>query len=172
MVIDPKELESRFYALSRRFHPDLHQMKEEIEREASLGNTALINQAYRTLRDPIARAEYLVQWKGEDAAKGDQKPPADLFDEILELQETLEQYRSAPQDGLRKQLEGVRSEFHQRNQQLLESLERCFSKWDALSDEDAQGRTQLIQEMADLLSHRAYLGRVLGDIDQALRRTD
>ena len=50
--IDPKDLEKRFYALSRKLHPDLHSRKSAAERQQALEATAVLNDAYRTLRDP------------------------------------------------------------------------------------------------------------------------
>ena len=55
LAIDTKDLEKRFYALSRQLHPDLHSRKSAAERDYALESTAVLNDAYRTLRDPIAR---------------------------------------------------------------------------------------------------------------------
>ena len=60
LMIDPHKLETKFYELSRAFHPDFYQNKSETEQSISLGNAATLNTAYRTLRDPIQRAEYLL----------------------------------------------------------------------------------------------------------------
>ena len=59
-TIDPEMLEAKFYELSRAFHPDFYQNKSETEQAISLSNAATLNTAYRTLRDPIQRAEYLL----------------------------------------------------------------------------------------------------------------
>ena len=60
LAIDPQMLEAKFYELSRAFHPDFYQNKSDAEQTISLDNSAMLNTAYRTLRDPIQRAEYLL----------------------------------------------------------------------------------------------------------------
>src|SRR2546425_899633 len=59
--IDTARLETKFYELSRVFHPDFFEGKSEMERAVSLANSAILNQAYRTLKDPIQRVEYLLR---------------------------------------------------------------------------------------------------------------
>ena len=83
--IDLGALEAKFYELSRAFHPDFFQNKSESEQAISLGNSALLNTAYRTLKDPIRRAEYLIQLEAGSAKDIRTSPPADLFEEILAL---------------------------------------------------------------------------------------
>ena len=63
LTLDQQKLEAKFYELSRAFHPDFYQNKSETEQAISLGNAAMLNTAYRTLRDPIQRAEYLLALK-------------------------------------------------------------------------------------------------------------
>src|SRR6185295_6113423 len=53
LQLDEEELRRRFYELSRRHHPDFHQLAGEDEQAASLADSALINRAYRALRDPL-----------------------------------------------------------------------------------------------------------------------
>src|SRR5918999_6290977 len=58
------DLEQRFRALSRQFHPDYFYNAGPAERRASLERSSYLNDAYRTLRNPIARAEYLLGLEG------------------------------------------------------------------------------------------------------------
>ena len=73
--IDEKALEETFYALSRSFHPDYFATKDEGEKAISLGNTALLNTAYRTLKDPMQRAEYLIRLEAGSAKDIRTSPP-------------------------------------------------------------------------------------------------
>ena len=90
LTLDPKKLEAKFYELSRTFHPDFYQTKSTAEQTISLSNAAVLNTAYRTLRDPIQRAEYLLALETGSVKDIRTSPPADLFEEILELQDTGE----------------------------------------------------------------------------------
>src|ERR1019366_6154583 len=77
LAIDAKDLEKKFYALSRQLHPDMHSRKSQAERDQAEESTAILNDAYRTLRDPITRAEYLLKLEGFDTSEQTSKdvPP-------------------------------------------------------------------------------------------------
>src|SRR4029078_7125699 len=92
LTIDPQKLEAKFYELSRAFHPDFYQNKSADEQTISLTNAALLNTAYRTLRDPIERAEYLLDLEAGSVKEIRNSPPADLFEEILELPATFTKF--------------------------------------------------------------------------------
>ena len=83
LTIDERTIEARFYEMSRAFHPDFYQTKTDAEQGISLRNSALLNTAYKTLKDPIRRAEYLVQLEAGAAKDIRNTPPAELFEEIL-----------------------------------------------------------------------------------------
>ena len=67
--LDAADLEQRFRTLSRQFHPDYFYNATPAERRASLERSSYLNDAYRTLRNPIARVEYLLQLEGLAAAR-------------------------------------------------------------------------------------------------------
>src|SRR5918999_4378922 len=102
--LDVDDLEQRFRSLSRQFHPDYFYNSTPAERRASLERSSYLNDAYRTLRNPIARAEYLLGLEGIDrrrterAEDGDSPtaprpsktvPPA-LLEEVFALNEELD----------------------------------------------------------------------------------
>src|SRR5208282_1545829 len=101
LTLDLGMLEHQFHKLSRKLHPDRFARATPDEKEWSLANTALLNDAYRTLRDPIQRTEYLLRLEGlkigeEHAGKcksADRQPPADLLEEVFELNMQLEEMR-------------------------------------------------------------------------------
>jgi molecular chaperone HscB len=173
MQIDLEDLEKRFHDLSRKFHPDRHQTKSSAEREISQSNSAVVNKAYRTLRDPISRAEYLV-----GLIDGNQQiaveAPAELLEEILDLQETLEEFRRLPdrnepeKESLREKLLKIRSDLRMKDRDLSAQMERAFVRWDGASPDDRETQRRVVGEMKEILSHRSYLGRVLVNLQQAL----
>src|SRR5262245_30849367 len=103
LQVDEEELRRRFYELSRRHHPDFHQLAGEREQASALARSALVNRAYRALRDPIARVEYLLALEeGRDSREGSAlkpKAPRDLLAEMLEVQEALEEARTSGLDA-------------------------------------------------------------------------
>jgi molecular chaperone HscB len=111
LAIDGKDLEKRFYALSRQLHPDLHSRKSRAEREQAEESTAVLNDAYRTLRDPMARAEYLLKLEGFDIGEQSTKDvPPELLEEVFELNMALEEFNSGAEADL-TQLEAARQKF-------------------------------------------------------------
>jgi molecular chaperone HscB len=175
LTIDPQELEAKFYELSRAFHPDFYQNKSETEQAISLSNAATLNTAYRTLRDPIQRAEYLVDLEAGSVKEIRTSPPADLFEEILELQETLEEYRRSDQSSeegrrLRAQLQTEQHRLEQRKHEMDAQLERLFVEWDSLQDRgDASSqsraeRDRLLKHMREILSNRTYVKNIVNDV--------
>ena len=175
LTIDPQKLEAKFYELSRAFHPDFYQNKSETEQAISLSNAATLNTAYRTLRDPIQRAEYLLAIEAGAVKEIRTTPPADLFEEILELQETLEEYRASDQSSetrqqLRSKLQSEQHTLEERKQEMETQLQHLFVEWDALQDRGeatSDARTQrdrLLKGMREILSNRTYVRNIVNDL--------
>ncbi|HEU4683770.1 MAG TPA: Fe-S protein assembly co-chaperone HscB [Nitrospira sp.] len=175
LTLDPRALEAKFYELSRAFHPDFYQTKSPTEQAISLSNAAVLNTAYRTLRDPIQRAEYLLALEAGSAKDIRTSPPADLFEEILELQDILQEYRASDRSSeegrrLRDSLETEQRRLEQRKQDMESQLQQVFAEWDALQDRgeattDARAeRERLLKHMRDLLSNRTYVHNIVNDL--------
>ena len=179
--VDEQALERTFYALSRTFHPDYFATKDESQQRISLGNTALLNAAYRTLKDPIQRAEYLIRLEAGSAKDIRTSPPADLFDEILELQDDLEELRSlsaedssARRQMLQEKLEASRRSLEARKAEVESRLFDQFDKWDVLhaqtQDDPATqaAKDAVLKTMQALLSNRTYVTNVVNDLVAAV----
>lgn len=175
LTLDPKKLEAKFYELSRAFHPDFYQAKSPKEQTISLSNAAVLNTAYRTLRDPIQRAEYLLALEAGSVKDIRTSPPADLFEEILELQDTLDEYRAADRDSdqgqqLRTKLQTEQQTLDQRREEMESQLRQLFSDWDHLQDRGeatSQARAErdrILKQMRELLSHRTYINNIVNDL--------
>lgn len=182
--IDLAALERKFYELSRAFHPDFYQNKTATEQEISLSNSALLNTAYRTLKDPFQRAEYLVRLEAGSAKDIRSTPPADLFEEILSLQEDLEEFRTAQSgndanaiETLRQKLNSERGTLEGRQHEMEQRLFVLFEAWDRLqaqgvaNDQTRAERVALLKEMREILSNRTYLGNILTDLVETTGET-
>jgi molecular chaperone HscB len=175
LSIDQQKLETKFYELSRAFHPDFYQNKSDAEQTISLGNSAMLNTAYRTLRDPIQRAEYLLDLEAGSVKDIRTTPPADLFEEILELQDTLDEFRASDRTSdaataLRVTLQSERLTLEQRQRDMETQLQQLFGRWDTLQDRGEateQARTErdrILKEMRDILSNRTYVKNIVTDL--------
>ena len=172
-LLDEQALAKTYYDLSRQLHPDLHQTGTAEEQEASLQNTALVNRAYRTLRDPVRRGRYWLELNGEQLGKENNKVPPALALLVFEVQEKLAAIREArpaetdaTQDapaGLKAELTRVRDDLDDRTRDLQHRLAANFSKW-----AQADGAAELLGELKRLLSDMAYLRTLTRDVDKAL----
>lgn len=177
LTIDTQDLERRFHERSRKFHPDFFQQKSPKEREISLKNSALLNTAYRALRDPIRRVEYLIRLE-EGAAKDiPAKAPPELLEEVIELQEAIESFRenqdpkssSAIQErrGIISEQEKIRN----RIEALEKKLFSLFEEWDRMEptlSKNPESRKATLVRMREVLSERTYLKNIVADIETAL----
>lgn len=169
--LDAAELQRRFYELSRRTHPDFHQTAPPDEQARVLEASARLNAAYRALRDPLARVEYLVRLEeGRETAEGaavKPKAPPELLEEMFELQEALEEAKAGGLDaGGRERLAAQRERLSSRLLEVESKLAGQLSEaWDAAAPAE---RPRLIEAFKEALATRAYLRTVIDDLGAAL----
>jgi molecular chaperone HscB len=189
LAIDTSALEKLFYAKSRQLHPDRFAGKSLAEQESALEQSSLLNDAWRTLKDPIARTEYLLSVEGiqleeqsrnaTDAARaaGKEKQqivPADLLEEVFELNMQLEEMRMAREAGaddpeLKQSLLAVRKNFESQMTALQTELEQLWQQWDSAVDaNNVVAQDAAKQKLADLLNRRSYIRNLVRDVNQAL----
>jgi len=155
LALDPKALEKSFYALSRQLHPDLFSRRSAREQEYSLEATAVLNDAYRVLKDPVARAMYVLKLEGfEVGEQGGKDVPPELLEEVFELNMALEELRMGDEDAL-PQLAAARERFLAMQTELDSSLNRQFALWDASRSRDT------LTEIRALLNRRKYISNLI-----------
>lgn len=162
LSLDPADLQKRFYDLSRKLHPDRYGRKSPTERQFSEEATAVLNDAYRTLRDPIKRSEYLLKERGLDIGEQRSKAvPPELLEEVFELNMALEELRGGD-DSARPQLEEARERFKAMLEQLDRQLDREFERYDASRDDAVLGAVR------GLLNRRRYLQNLVNEVEKEL----
>ncbi len=194
--LDAAALEKEFYELSRWLHPDLYARSDQQEQEWSLEKSSQLNDAYRTLKDPIKRTEYLLKLEGvqlEEQSKeateqaratgGPKKqvvPPA-LLEEVFELNLQLEEMRVSKKMGdsdpeLVKELEQQKEKLDAELKKLGNELKGYWDEWDKLMDRDKHGknvpqenRKQVRDKMLDLLNRRNYIRNLVRDVTEVLQ---
>jgi molecular chaperone HscB len=169
--IDVAALQRRFYELSRQWHPDFHQAAPPAEQARALDASARVNAAYRALRDPIARVEYLIRLEeGRDTREGagvKPKAPPALLAEMFAIQEALEEARSGPLDeATRATLVTQRAALAERMAEAEARIAGPLSRaWDAAA---AAARPAALAALKEALATRAYLRTVIDDLGTAL----
>jgi molecular chaperone HscB len=187
--LDVARLEQDFYELSRKLHPDLNARADKREQEWSLEQSSLLNDAYRTLKDPIKRTQYLLRLEGVELdeqsknatekarATGEVKKqivPPDLLEEVFELNMQLEELRANKKMGqddpaLVRDLESHKAQFEKKYKELAEELKNHWEHWDrALDLDSAPERREALDGMVDLLNRRSYIRNLVRDVNEAL----
>src|SRR5882757_10259556 len=159
------ELEKKFLLLSWKLHPDNYVNASPEEREISLKRSSELNDAYRTLREPVARVEYLLAIEGARVeGKTKQQAPPELLEEVFELNESLDELREAKQSGgdlieLKGRLESAEDNFQGKLEEVDSKLESVAREWDGAVDAkvDTAARKQIFADMNELLNRRSYI---------------
>jgi molecular chaperone HscB len=189
LTLDVAALEKQFYTMSRRLHPDRFASKPLAEQETALAQSSLLNDAYRTLKDPILRTQYLLKLEGvelEEQSKAateaaratgvekKQVVPPELLEEVFELNMQLQEMRAANQMGedeaeLRRDLMTAKDAFDAKMVETQAELEGLWSAWDTgvdAGDDAAKNRAK--EAMVELLNKRSYLRNLVRDVNDAL----
>jgi len=180
LKIDAADLEQRYRALSRQFHPDYFYNAPAAERRASLERSSYLNDAYRTLKNPASRIEYLLKLEGRverdgfSRAAGSVPPPA-LLEEVFALNEELDEIRAerengAPEAQWKARLECARAPIERKRAEHEAALEQLSAKWDALVDASADEpeRRRVLDELQERFLERNYITNLLAGIEREL----
>ncbi len=150
LAIDLKDLEKRFYSLSRKLHPDLFARKSAKEQEGALEASAVLNDAYRVLKNPIARAQYVLKQEGFDVGEqGTKDVPPELLEEVFELNMALED------EDAGDEVEAARVRFGGMRDELDASLTAAFAEWDRAHDQAA------LDSIRGMLNRRKYITNLI-----------
>lgn len=162
LSLDVADLQRRFYRMSRQLHPDLYQLRPATERDYSLEATAILNDGYRVLRDPVLRAEYILRENGFEIGEQRSKDvPEELLEEVFELNLALEEIR-AGEDSARPQLEQAHGRFRGLMDEVDRKLDRLFAEW------DADGKREALAEVRATLNRRKYIENLVREVDKEL----
>ena len=184
LTLDTADLEQRFRALSRQFHPDYFYNATSSERLASLERSSYLNDAYRTLRQPIARIEYLLELEsmgvGSSARTGiasesttKEVPPA-LLEEVFALNEELDEVRDmrsagAPEEKWRARLQTARGPIEAKREEHERRLASLANDWDALDvGPDGAEKRRVLTALREQMLERNYINNLLAGIEREL----
>jgi molecular chaperone HscB len=185
--IDGGALERDFYRLSRELHPDRFVRAPKSEQEAALEKSSQMNDAYRTLKDPIARTQYLLELEGvkleeQSAAattaartSGEEKKqvvPPELLEEVFELNMQLQELKMGRDPETIENLNIARIRFEAMLDVLLNELRSLWNHWDAVISREGHTETDrnfVRDKMVALLNRRSYLKNLVRDVNAALQ---
>jgi molecular chaperone HscB len=152
-AIESEALERRYRDIQSRVHPDRFAHAGDAERRASLQWTTRVNEAYRTLKDPVQRGKHILELHGVDVAfETNTQMPADFLMQQLELREELESATGA-KDASR--LDRMRARLRTQTQTLERQLGELID-----TKKDYSGAAELVRKMM-------FLDRLDAEINQA-----
>src|ERR1700676_5097817 len=170
-------LEQKFLQLSWKLHPDNFVNSSEAERESTLQRSSRLNDAYRVLRDPVARVEYLLELEGmRKEGEHKQQAPTELLEEVFELNESLDELREAKSAGanlgaLTINLRVAEKNFGEKLHEVDAEMKTAAQQWDAALDANASesDREAILQRLNELLNRRSYIRNLVAGVEKELQ---
>jgi molecular chaperone HscB len=174
--IEMRALEQKFLQLSWKLHPDNFVNATREEQELSLKGSSELNDAYRVLRDPVARVEYLLELEGtRKEGEHKQQAPPELLEEVFELNESLDELREAKSAGgdlgaLKSRLESAQKKFGEKLKSVDAQLQVAAQHWDAALDANASDadRKAVMVPLNELLNRRSYIRNLVTNVQKEL----
>ena len=174
--VEMPALEKKFLELSWKLHPDKFVNAGAEEQALSLKRSSEMNDAYRVLRDPVARVEYLLEIEGAcKEGEHKQQAPPELLEEVFELNESLDELRDAKASGgdlrsLKDRLESAEKSFQEKLAEVDAQLQETAQQWDAAIDANAgdADRKGIMVRLNELLNRRSYLRNLVTNVQKEL----
>lgn len=158
LALDMEDVKKRFYERSRQWHPDKFSRASAAEQDQALEMTAVLNDAFRTLRDPVTRAEYFLKERGLELSKD---APAELLEEVFELNMALEELREGDASVL-GQLEQSAAKFRAMRSVSDTDLFRLFT------EHDSSPNPATLDQIRAALNRRRYVSNLVRDVEKEL----
>src|ERR1700730_2941021 len=174
--VEMSALEKKFLELSWKLHPDKFVNASPEEQETSLRRSSQLNDAYRVLRDPVSRVEYLLEIEGmRKEGEHKQQAPPELLEEVFELNESLDELREAKASGgdlgaLKSRLESEEKNFQEKLGEVDAQLQEAARQWDAAIDAKASDsdRKAIMVRLNELLNRRSYIRNLVTNVQKEL----
>ena len=163
--LDLEALEKKFHELSRKYHPDYFSTASAAEKTQAVRMTALVNDAYRTLRHPVRRVEYLLSLFGFKADGS--KVPQSLLMEVFEINEQLEEVKAGR--ATIEEVDSLRAQIKEKRERFDAELQQAAVEWDELIQDGATDDKQKAQlaKLAEILSESSYIRNLERDLEAA-----
>src|SRR5437879_3637210 len=177
LCVEMSALEKKFLELSWKLHPDKFVNASPKEQETSLKRSSELNDAYRVLRDPVARVEYLLEIEGmRKEGEHKQQAPPELLEEVFELNESLDELQEAKASGndlasLKSRLESEEKNFQEKLGEVDTQLQETAKQWDAAIDAKASDndRKAIMVRLNELLNRRSYIRNLVTNVQKELQ---
>ena len=151
--IKSAELELRYQELSLELHPDFYGSSPEAEKLLSETATAILNSAYKTLREPTLRADYTLHLLAEKQKLDERSLPEGFLAKMFFMQEKLDELLDS---GNTVKLSGMRKDLQKKKRDIEADFAPLFRKY-----EDNPEDTVIPQQLQTHLNAERYLRRLI-----------
>ena len=152
-ALDEAQLSSLYHVLSAQVHPDKFAHLSEAEQRLAMQRTTRVNEAYQTLRQPLARAKYLLGLAGIDVDQG-REMSGEFLMQQMEWREMVADARAASDVA--------------RLEDFLQQLQRDVAKEYAKLAQQLQTYPDAAAASVKLVRQLMFQEKLLHDIDEAL----
>ena len=159
--VDPAAVEREYLARSRQVHPDFHHLGSGADQRASLEQSAALNEAYLTVKDPYRRAEYLLALHGGPSAREEKNLDQAFLAEMLDLRERIEEAKASADSAA---LAALEAELTAMRADRMREIAEQFDRYDGLSLDHAE-RPPLLLEIRRGLNAVKTVQSLLRDIE-------
>ena len=157
-AVDPARLEQSYRDLQGHVHPDRFAAATEAERRVAMQWATRANEAYRTLRDPVERARYLLRLKGFDTGEeSNTAMPPDFLMQQMEWREGVAAATAARDGG---SLKAMRREIADDRAAMLDLLARALDR-----EANYDAGCSLVRKLR-------FLEKLDSEIDESLERLE
>ena len=151
-LIDKADLKKRFYANSRKYHPDFYTLEDEATQADVLEKSTLNNQGYKVLKDDDRRLKHLLELKGALGEEGKNPIPQDFLMEVMDINEALMELEFDDDPALRKKAHASVSKL---DAELQADVKQLLENYDDEQVSDAE-----LNQLRDYYLKRRYLLRI------------
>ncbi|KAI6136637.1 hypothetical protein F5141DRAFT_1075797 [Pisolithus sp. B1] len=149
-VVDTALLKRRFLEAQRICHPDAWATKTEPEKRRALELSNTVNAAYKALKSPLHRIEYILKRNGIETEEADQLDDIELIDEIMQAREEID----SVQPGNPERLHGLRDRNDAKMSQLIKTIEGLVAKGDWRETKSAAVRLKYLDGIEQAIRRR------------------
>lgn len=157
--VDRSALSERYRDLQRAVHPDKFASASDAERRLSMQIATRVNEGFRTLKDPLARARYLLELKGVELNDTDTRLDGSFLMQQIELRERMEAVPGAA--DAEQRLQQLTGDIQKLERQLIAALGDLF-------DDGSEDALQQARNVSRKLQFFHRLGEELAQLDDEL----
>jgi molecular chaperone HscB len=126
--IDEKALTKAYYRLSMQYHPDRYTLKSAEEQKEAINNTAIINEAYKVIKDRQSRIKNILQLSGVTLEEGKERVPQDFLMEMMDINEEIMEYKMEPSE---KGLQSLIGQLEKLESKIFEQISHFITTFKA-----------------------------------------